>query len=173
MLSIVYNSASNVSVEQHRETMLRPCRTTPCICYSGTTFCQGMAVTSRSTKTMNCVTSNYGAAHVWATWVCEGFVSCVLSACARPSVPVERFPHTRMLRSDTQVGSASPVQTRIIHLRRMTHYGSRLTIRVFRDEWAGSSRITPVARIARLPSPSRLVKSPTHQTGNRFPQKMI
>ena len=109
---------------------------------------------------------------MWVTWVCEDLVSCVLSACARPSVPAERFANTRMVRSDTQVGSGSPVQTRT-HLRRMTHYSSRPTIRVFRDEWAGSSRTISVARIARLPSPSRLEKSLTHQTGDRFPHKMV
>ena len=106
------------------------------------------------------------AAHVWVTWVCEGFVSYVLSACARPSFPAERFPHTRVVRSDTQVGSASPVQTKRTHLHRMNHDSSRPTIRVrmFRDEWAGSSRTIPVERIARLPSPTRLVKSLTHRT---------
>ena len=36
-----YNSTSNATVEQHRETMLRPCRTIPWFCNSGTTFCQG------------------------------------------------------------------------------------------------------------------------------------
>ena len=113
-----------------------------------------------------------GITCVWASWACEGFVWFVLSACARPSVPAEQFPHTVTLRSDTQVGSASPVQTRT-HVHRMTHYSSRPTIRLFRDQWAAGSRIIPVARIARLPSPSRLVKSFTHQTGIQLPHKMI
>ena len=46
------------------------------------------------------------------TGVCEGFVG---SVCVRSPVRSRRavfFPHTRMLRSDTQVGSASPVHTR-------------------------------------------------------------
>ena len=76
--SSIYNncSTSNVSVEQHRETMLRPCRTTPCIslkkmknvlCNSGTTFIRDGRYFEVA-QTITDITRNYGETAFWKTY---------------------------------------------------------------------------------------------------------